>query len=426
MSEKLRDVNEILNGENEEKEEIINEDITLKKATFKIDKPQVEQFFDRKKVLGVLLILILLSVVFIFLSKPQKREVKEIGDNKLATKNSIEIVEEVAKKNEENDKNQVIENSNEISTENNVEDTQKTLDEYDKELGEQYNTNDIIIVDDEENKSTFSEEEKLKYKKSKISFKGIENNENSNIQNEKMENANIIQEKAQVIDTTQNRQKSKQNFISSKRNKNFYSTEIVTRPISKYEIKAGTMISAILLTSINSDLPGEMLAQVTNDVYDYRTMSKVLIPKGSKVIGRYDSNITYGQNRVLVVWDRIIFPNGNSLGLDNYQGVDLLGNSGLSGKVNNHFWKLLRSVILSAGINIASGTLEDINVNIDATSKSRINIDSGSKDLAKNVETIGSRMIEKDLNQQPTIKIKRGSRFNIFVNSDMILPRYKD
>ena len=124
------------------------------------------------------------------------------------------------------------------------------------------------------------------------------------------------------------------------------------------------------------------------------------------------------------MWDRIIFPNGNTLALDNYQGVDLLGNSGMKGKVNNHFWKLLRSVILSAGINVAAGRLEDINVNVGSSSKARVSIGRGASDASGNIETIGSRMVEKDLNQQPTIKIKRGSRFNIFVNSDMVLPVY--
>ena len=150
---------------------------------------------------------------------------------------------------------------------------------------------------------------------------------------------------------------------------------------------------------------------MTNDVHDFRTLKHTLIPKGSRIIGRYDSNVTYGQNRLLVVWDRIIFPNGNTLALDNYQGVDLLGNSGMKGKVNNHFWKLLRSVILSAGINVAAGRLEDINVNVGSSSKARVSIGRGASDASGNVETIGSRMVEKDLNQQPTIKIKRGSRF---------------
>ena len=168
-----------------------------------------------------------------------------------------------------------------------------------------------------------------------------------------------------------------------------------------------------------------MIAQVRENVYDYRTGKYILIPMGTKIVGKYDSSITYGQNRVLLIWQRLVFPNGSTLVLDNIQGVDLLGNAGLKGKTNNHFWKLMRSVLLSSAINMASGSLESFNVNIEARSRSRVNIGTGASDAAQNIRSIGERMVEKDLNRQPTIEIKRGKKFNIFVSKDIILSPYR-
>ena len=229
----------------------------------------------------------------------------------------------------------------------------------------------------------------------------------------------------QLNDNDQNRQEAKRNFVSNLRNEPYYSSNTRIPALGKYELKTGDLIPSALITAINSDLPGDIVAQVTRDVKDYRTMKHTLIPMGSRIIGKYDSSVTYGQNRVLVVWQRIVFPDGSHLVLDNFQGVDLLGNTGLKGKTNNHFWKILRSVILSAGINMATGTLESVNVNIDGSSRSRVNVEAGANDAANNIKSIGERLVEKDLNRQPTIMIKQGHRFNIFVNKDIILSPYR-
>ena len=445
MSEEIRDVDDMFDEDSDdEKETPLKEDYEVKKATFKLNKPNIEQFFDKKKLLAVLGIIAVLTAVFIYMVTPKgKQDEKDKSDVSVTSQKPIDVVDETAT-------NEIVENVPEGTEQAPIDPTQDPNagvpsatgipDTYDSQLGSQYNDNETFSPPET---STFSddtqqtEEVKKSYKRSPISFKKKYEANNSNPAATMTPEQQLLMQQQmatgqqqntggnQIIDTSQNRQESKQKFVTTARSKSFYSTNTVVPALSRYEIKAGTMIPAVLLTGVNSDLPGEILAQVTRDVHDFRTLKHTLIPKGSRIIGRYDSNITYGQNRLLVVWDRIIFPNGNELALDNYQGVDVLGNSGLKGKVNNHFWKLLRSVILSAGINMATGALEDVNVNVNSSSRARVSIGAGTRDLSQNVEGIGSRLIEKDLNQQPTIQIKRGSRFNIFVNSNMVLPVYR-
>ena len=398
---------------------------------------------DTGKILVVLGVIGILSVVLALTVKPAKQEKNDSEKTPLATANTLDITEEVP---ENPTAVNITEDPTVIQNGQTGVPHTTTLDQYDSMLGPQYSNNESFSPGATSSYSTGNstynddttsviQDAKKSYGKSPISFRSKTETTTTNalspeqqmmLQQGTQETPQQIQETRgnQVTDTTQNRQESKRKFIETQRNKSYYSTNTVMPPMSRYELKTGTMIPAVLLTAINSDLPGEIIAQVTSDVHDFRTLKHTLIPKGSRVIGRYDSNVTYGQNRLLVVWDRIIFPNGNTLALDNYQGVDLLGNSGMKGKVNNHFWKLLRSVILSAGINMAAGRLEDINVNVGNSSRARVSIGRGASDASGNIETIGSRMVEKDLNQQPTIKIRRGSRFNIFVNTDMVLPVY--
>ena len=441
MSE-INDIDDIIE-EDLDKEKPIDENYQVKKSTFRMDKPKIEQFFDRKKILVVLGVIGILSVVLALTVKPAKQEKDNSEKTPLATANTLDITEEVP---EYPTAINITENPTAIQDgQTGIPDT-TTLDQYDSMLGPQYLDNEsfspVATSSYSTGNSTYNDDSasviqdaKKSYGKSPINFRSKTETTTTNtlspeqqmmLQQGTQETPQQVQETRgnQVIDTTQNRQESKRKFIETQRNKSYYSTNTVMPPMSRYELKTGTMIPAVLLTAINSDLPGEIIAQVTSDVHDFKTLKHTLIPMGSRIIGRYDSNVTYGQNRLLVVWDRIIFPNGNTMALDNYQGVDLLGNSGMKGKVNNHFWKLLRSVILSAGINVAAGRLEDINVNVGSSSKARVSIGRGASDASGNIETIGSRMVEKDLNQQPTIKIKRGSRFNIFVNSDMVLPVY--
>lgn len=216
-----------------------------------------------------------------------------------------------------------------------------------------------------------------------------------------------------------NKQPEKKAFLSENPKKN-YNEDILKELISKYEIKAGGIIPGVMLTGINSDLPGTMTANVREDVYDTVTGRILLIPKGTRVIGKYSSSISFGQSRVLVVWQRLIFPNGKSINLENFEGADMSGYSGLVGTVDNHTLKLFQGVILSSILGAAAGIIDD-NGNNNNNNSWRNNAGRGA---GEEIVTIGEAIASRLLAVQPTIKIAPGSRFNIMVNSDLILEPY--
>ena len=114
-----------------------------------------------------------------------------------------------------------------------------------------------------------------------------------------------------------------------------------------YTLKAGTILPATLLTAIQSDLPGTLIAKIRQDVFDTATGHYLLIPQGSTLIGRYDASLRFGQSRVLIVWSQLIFPNGKSLPLPHLPGVDESGQSGLHDRVNHHYLRLLSSALFT-------------------------------------------------------------------------------
>lgn len=219
----------------------------------------------------------------------------------------------------------------------------------------------------------------------------------------------------------QNMQQEKRSFSSSDQRSKFYLQSSLQSPISPYEVKAGTMIPAVLITGINSDLPGKIVGQVSQNVYDTVTGQYLLIPQGTKIIGTYDSKVSYAQERVLMVWTRLILPNGDSLDLEGMDGTDASGFSGLMDKVNNHEGKVttgvLISSILSAGAKIATG---------NETSGSRSWDQLTTSGIAEQISQFGSRITDKNLSIQPTLEISPGFAFNVFVNKDMILRPYTD
>ena len=218
-----------------------------------------------------------------------------------------------------------------------------------------------------------------------------------------------------------NKQPEKKAFLSENPKKN-YNEDILKEPISKYEIKAGGIIPGVMLTGINSDLPGTMTANIREDVYDTVTGRILLIPKGTRVIGKYSSSISFGQSRVLVVWQRLIFPNGKSINLENFEGADMSGYSGLVGTVDNHTLKLFQGVILSSILGAAAGIIDD-NGNNNNNNSWRNNAGRGA---GEEIVTIGEAIASRLLAVQLTIKIAPGSRFNIMVNSDLILEPYNE
>ena len=201
----------------------------------------------------------------------------------------------------------------------------------------------------------------------------------------------------------------------------FYLREDIHKPISKYEIKAGSIIPAILDSGINSDLPGVITAHVSRDVYDSATGRHVLIPAGTKLFGRYDSNVNYAQERLVVVWDRLIFSDGKSLSLEEMLGSDAQGASGFSDQVDNHYGRLYGSAILlsfiTAGIQLSQPDDDNFFDNSDSVGETL----GGA--LGTNLGNLSTELVRKNLNIKPTIRIRPGYRFSIIVSKDMVMKR---
>lgn len=226
----------------------------------------------------------------------------------------------------------------------------------------------------------------------------------------------LAQNNKPVQDYDGNRQESKKNFLMNEQAQKFYQTNFLVEQLSEFELKAGDFIPATLQTGINSDLPSKVIvAVVSENVRDTISGKHILIPQGTRVIGTYDSSVTFGQERLLVVWQRLIFPDGKSIGLDNMQGVDLSGKAGITGEIDNHFGTLLKGVVLSSIMGSAGAIVTD-----------RKNDWRGAaaEGAGEQIVNIGNTFAEKSLSRQPTISIEPGERFNIMVHSDLILEPY--
>lgn len=198
------------------------------------------------------------------------------------------------------------------------------------------------------------------------------------------------------------------------------------RPKSNFILQTGARIPAILSDNVDSDLPGNIRAVVTQDVYDSIRNRYLLIPKGSKLYGMYNDNIIYGQNRMVLIWQRVILPNGMSIDLEAMQGADITGQTGIRGKVNNHTWKLLRSIVMSSFVNFFSSGLSvsaqkktGKNTSVRATVGQNV-----ADETSNNIKNAGDSILERDLKQQPTVKLRAGTRFYVMVNADMELYPY--
>ncbi len=218
-----------------------------------------------------------------------------------------------------------------------------------------------------------------------------------------------------------NRQGSKRDFLMNAEANPNYLGSGEEYPISPYEVKAGTIIPGVMITGINSDLPGNIVGQVREAVFDTVTGNHLLIPQGTKIFGAYDSNVTWGQERALIVWQRLIFPNGKSVNLSNMPGMDLTGQAGFKDKVNNHFGTLLKGVLLSSVAGAGAAIVTDDDDDDDDTDYAS----EAGKAAGIAVINIGNKFADKALDRQPTIEIRPGYRFNIMVHRDMILTPYE-
>ena len=186
-------------------------------------------------------------------------------------------------------------------------------------------------------------------------------------------------------------------------------------PRTPYEIRTGTLIPAVLQTGINSDLPGTVIAHVSQNVYDTATGRHLVIPQGTKLIGEYNSNIIFGQERVLMAWQRLIFPDGKALDMGTMPAADVAGYSGFSDQVNHHYFRIFANAFLLSGV-IAS---IDISQNDKGSGNSQRASDSMSESLGQVLGQAVAQMLMKNLNIAPTIEIRQGYRFNVLVTKDI-------
>ncbi|MGJ9087235.1 TrbI/VirB10 family protein [Campylobacter coli] len=235
--------------------------------------------------------------------------------------------------------------------------------------------------------------------------------------NEDINAINVVNPSPSIgLEGNTNKDAQGQQFLSQK-NDNGYLKYTKQKPLSPYEIKAGWNIPAILITGVNSDLPGQILAQVTQNVYDTSTGKYLLIPQGTKVVGAYSSNVIYGQSRLLVAWNKLIFPNGDTLNLDSMQGASQDGYTGFEDEVDNHYFRIFGSAFLLSSIS-AGIALSD---NSDTNSEKETASDKAIAQAIQQMGQVASEMIRKNMNISPTLKIRPGYKFNIFVTKDIIL-----
>jgi len=181
----------------------------------------------------------------------------------------------------------------------------------------------------------------------------------------------------------------------------------------------------VLLTGLNSDLPGELIGQVSENVKDSATGRHLLIPQGARFFGRYDSRVAYGQDRALVSWDRLIFPDGSSVTLQGMGGADKSGYAGFNDQVNNHIWRLIGYGALSSAFASVFQITQRNQQNTINGVQTPAQVAAG--EVARQFSQLGIQMAQKNLNIQPTIEIRPGYQFVVMVNRDMVFPEsYQD
>lgn len=207
-------------------------------------------------------------------------------------------------------------------------------------------------------------------------------------------------------------------FVNAPIDRRTVSSDRLTAPASRYVLQAGAVIPAALVTGVRSDLPGQITAQVTENIYDSPTGRFLLIPQGSRLIGVYDSQIAFGQSRVLLAWSRLILPDGRSIVLERQPGADAAGYSGLEDEVDHHWLRLAGAAALSTilGVGIQLGTTGDENALIQALRRGG----------AQNLNQTGQQIVGRNLNIQPTLTIRPGFPVRVIITRDLILGPYRE
>jgi len=189
-------------------------------------------------------------------------------------------------------------------------------------------------------------------------------------------------------------------------------------PRTPYELRAGFVVPATLISGINSELPGQIMAQIAQNVYDTATGKYLLLPQGSRLVGAYSSDVSYGQARVLIAWQRIVFPDGKAMDIGAMPGADSAGYAGFSDQVNNHYLRLYGSALLMSAVT--AGITYNQQQNQSTTGFQQPSASNAmSQALGLQLGQVTAQMIAKNLNVAPTLEIRPGYRFNVIVTKDM-------
>ncbi len=213
--------------------------------------------------------------------------------------------------------------------------------------------------------------------------------------------------------STQDRQLA---FLNAAVERRVVSADRVMAPASPYVLQAGAVLPAALITGIRSDLPGQISAQVTENVYDSPTGRILIVPQGTRLLGQYDNGVGFGQRRILLVWNRLIFPNGRSIVLERQPGADAQGYAGLEDGVDMHWWDLAKAIGLSTLLSVSAElAMDDQDELIQA-------LQSGAQDT---INDAGQEIIRRQLQVAPTLTIQPGFPVRVMVTRDLVLEPYR-
>lgn len=213
--------------------------------------------------------------------------------------------------------------------------------------------------------------------------------------------------------TSQDRQLA---FLNAATDRRTVAPDRVAPPASPYVLQAGSVIPAALITGIRSDLPGLITAQVTQHIYDSPSGRILLIPQGTRIIGEYSNDVGFGQRRVLLVWNRLIFPNGRSIVLERQPGADTEGYAGLEDGVDHHWWDLAKAAGLSTLLAVGAELTMDDDDRLVQT------IRNGAQDT---INDAGQQIIQRQLQIPPTLTIRPGFPMRVIVTRDLVLEPYR-
>lgn len=215
----------------------------------------------------------------------------------------------------------------------------------------------------------------------------------------------------------QNHQQRKLDFMNRGPDRDIYSRHALQEPVSAHQLMAGSVIAASLITGLNSDLPGLVVAQITENIFDTVSGRVLLIPQGSRLIGSYDSVVAFGQSRALLVWHRIVMPDGSSIVIDNLPATDAAGYAGVADEIDYHTWALVKGVALA--------TLLGVGTELSFGAEESDLLRAIRQSTQQNMSQAGQRLTEKNLNIQPTITVRPGWPIRVIVQKDLVLRHYR-